>query len=57
VYLHFGQQHQSWPLGDSDYLDCIEVMAMPYYFSPFIIKLNKDNESGNREQGIVLPYC
>ncbi|KHG42113.1 hypothetical protein OA07_07155 [Aphanizomenon flos-aquae 2012/KM1/D3] len=24
---------------------------MPYYFSPFIIKLNKDNESGNREQG------
>jgi hypothetical protein len=63
VYLHFGQQRQSWPPGDFDYLDCIEVMAMPYYFSPFIIKLNKDNESGNREQGtgnreqgVFLPY-
>jgi hypothetical protein len=49
VYLHFGQQSQSCSLGDFDCLDCTEVMAMPYYFSPLMIKLNKDNETGNRE--------
>jgi hypothetical protein len=42
VYLHFGQQRQSCLLDDFDYWDCIEVMAMPYFFS-FYYEIKRPN--------------
>jgi hypothetical protein len=41
VYLHSGQLHQSWQLGDFDCWVCIEVMAETYCGLPFINNVNK----------------